>query len=356
MEHGFQKGSGRVGRSKSLEDKLKVQLAVNAHIRHRLTQYDSILAANKGQDAKFAAREMVYSQVLKIADSWRATGFQASNSKSRTSGPKGSAATLKANRQRRTERSKAQAPPADGAQVLSEALDGLHLIESPSAEGSHSEAAQRIAQKVARKAARRGHFKESTRELLRQYELDPSIEMSKKKKKEILHLQTVQKESLRRGYYPQSMDEIQVLTSANPMKRAGNRRLMITTNGVELEAREPEPRKIDRYVPDYGPSDDQPRKSRYPLTSSHQKPSNTPMYSRDLGDRPGDDRYVPTYGSNPTIDRRRNSRYPLRSNYQTPGHFHKDNNDERLGPIEEPTSEGRLVVEGPEWMDIDDIS
>lgn len=48
LEHGFQKGSGRVGRSQILEDRLKVQLAVNAHIRHRLTQYDSILAAHKG--------------------------------------------------------------------------------------------------------------------------------------------------------------------------------------------------------------------------------------------------------------------------------------------------------------------
>ncbi len=360
LEHGFRKGSGRVGRSKTLENKLKVQLAVNAHIRHRLTQYDSILAANKGQDAKLAAREIVYGQVIEIADSWRATSFQVSNPKLRTSAPKSSAATLEANRQRRTKRSNSQTPPADGTQVLSEALGGLRLIESQREKGSHSEATQRIAQKVARKAARKGHFKESTRELLRQYELDPSIEMSKKKKKEILHLQMVQKESLRRGNYPQNMNEIQVPTSANPMRRARNRRLRITTNGVELEPRElepkePEPREIDRYVPDNGPSDDQPRKSRYPLRSSHRKPSNTPMYSRDLGDRPGDDRYVPTYGLDPSIDRRRSSRYPLRSNYRTPDHFHTDN-DERLGPNEEPTSEGRLVVEDPEWMDIDDIS
>ena len=229
------------------------------------------------------------------------------------------------------------------------------MIESQREKGSQSEAAQRVAQKVARKAAREGRFKESTRELLRQYELDPSIEMSKKKKKEILHLQMVHKESLRRGNYPQNMNEIQVPISANPMKRAGNRRLRITTNGVELEARELEAREIDRYVPDYGPSDDQPRKSRYPLRSSHRKPSNTPMYSRDLGDRPGDERSMPTCGPNPSIDRRHSSRYPLRSNYRTPSHFHTDN-DERLGPIEEPTSEGRLVVEDPEWMDIDDIS
>lgn len=71
LKHGFEKGSGRVGRSKTLEDRLKVQLAVNAHIRHRMTNCDSILAANRGRDAKLAAREMVYDQVQAIADSWR---------------------------------------------------------------------------------------------------------------------------------------------------------------------------------------------------------------------------------------------------------------------------------------------
>lgn len=378
LEHGFQKGSGRVGRSKTLEDKLKVQLAVNAHIRHRLTQYDSILAANKEQNAKLAAREMVYNQIQAIADSWRATSSQTGNSKPPTSVPKGSASTLEANRQRRTTRSKAQTNPADEAQVLQEALDGLRLNGNQGEMGSRTEAAQRIAQKKAQKAARKGRFKETTRELLRQYELDPSIEMTKKKKKAVLRLQMEQNERPRKGKYTRNVHERQDSIPTTLKKRAVNRRLRVTANGVELEPIELdryvpdsglsndqtlEPRGNDRYVPDYGSSDDQPRKPRL-LRSNYQIPGNTPTNSRDLGDTPGDgvqlearrhDRYVPTYGPNFSIDPPRKSRYPLRSSHRTPGDFHNDN-EEGLGAIEEPTSEGRLLVEDLEWMDIDDIS
>ena len=123
LEHGFQKGSGRVGRSRQLEDRLKVQLAVNAHIRHRLTQYDSILAASKGRNAKLAARETVYGQVQAIADTWR-------DPNPRTPAPKDSAATLEANRQRRIRNSKAQKLTANEGQVLEEALSGLRLSEN----------------------------------------------------------------------------------------------------------------------------------------------------------------------------------------------------------------------------------
>ncbi|KAF6231807.1 hypothetical protein HO173_010109 [Letharia columbiana] len=358
LGHGFQKGSGRVGRSQILEDQLKVHLAVNAHIRHRLTQYDSILAANRGQDAKLAAREMVYGEVRAIADSWRATSSQTWNSNSRTSVPRGSAATLEANRQRRTQQSIAQTTPANEAQVLEEALSGLHLNENQREVGARTEAAQRRAQKVAQKLARKGRFRETTRDLLRQYELDPSIEMTKNKKKGVLRLQMEQKERRGKGKYPQKLHERQNPNPTNPKKREGYRRLKITANGVELE-----PRELDRYVPDDGPSVEQPHKPRL-LRSNYRKPGDTPTSSGDLGDTPGDgvqlearrhDRYVPNYGRSPSIDPPRKSRYPLRSSHQMTGDLDANNN-KRLGLIEETTSEGRLLVEDSEWMDIDNIS
>ena len=58
-----------------LEEKLRVNLATNAHIRHKLTAYDSILAeiasSEQRQHAKRAAREKINDQVQEIADSWR---------------------------------------------------------------------------------------------------------------------------------------------------------------------------------------------------------------------------------------------------------------------------------------------
>ena len=78
LEHGFLKGSGRVGRSTTLDEELKIELAVNAHIRHRFTDYESLYtqmkAANVNGDMKKMARTRVYDQVTKIAQSWRGTG------------------------------------------------------------------------------------------------------------------------------------------------------------------------------------------------------------------------------------------------------------------------------------------
>ncbi|MCJ1400912.1 hypothetical protein MMC11_004123 [Xylographa trunciseda] len=47
LEHGFQKGSGRVGRTTTLDEDHKVKLAVEAHIRHTFTPYDSLLRERK---------------------------------------------------------------------------------------------------------------------------------------------------------------------------------------------------------------------------------------------------------------------------------------------------------------------
>ena len=67
-----------MGRSTTLDDELKIELAVNAHIRHRFTDYDSLYnemkAANVSGDMKKIARTRVYDQVTKTAQSWRGIG------------------------------------------------------------------------------------------------------------------------------------------------------------------------------------------------------------------------------------------------------------------------------------------
>ena len=355
LEHGFQKGSGRVGRSRTLEDKLKVQLAVNAHIRHRLTQYDSILAANKGPDAKLTAREMVYGQVQAIADTWR-------DSKSRMPAPRNPAATLEANRQRRIRESEARRTTANEAQLLEEALGGLRLSENEREAAARIEAARRREQKKAEKVARR------------------ASSGNKKKRKVDLHPHGEQKGRPRKGGYPQNMHENQDRNPIEPTHGKENRRLRITANGVGLE-----PKEIDGYVPVYEPDNEQPPKPRlmrrdYPIfdntTTKNDKPSDcmglvskghdscVPTYSAIPSiDPPGKpryplrnshDRYVSASKPNPSISSPRNSRYPLRSNYRTTGTA--DTNGKGLDPTGQSTSADRLMVEDAVWMDIDDIS
>ena len=371
LEHGFQKGSGRVGRSQTLEDESKVQLAVNAHIRHRLTQYDSILAANKGQDVKLAAREMVHGQVQAIADSWRATGSQARFKKSWTFVPKDSAATLEANRQRRAQQNKAQITPANEAQVLEEALGGLHLNETQHEAETRAKAAQQRAQKMAQRVAlkaKKPHFSDFTRNLLRQYELDPSTEISKNQRRKILRLQMEQKQRHGKHKELQKVHERRDTSPVKSTKRGRNRKLRVTVNGVELE-----PRELDRYVSEYRPSDDrrsedqpsddEPPKPRL-LRSNFRKRGEISTDSGDLRDAPGDggqrearrqDRYVPTDGPGSRNYPPHNSPYPLRSRHQATGKPHISN-DEGLCSNQEATGEGRLLVEDSEWMDFDDIS
>lgn len=78
LEHGFLKGSGLVGRSMILDEKIKIELAVNAHIRHQFTNYDSLYSQMKADNAtgdlKKTARASVYDQVKEIAQSWRELG------------------------------------------------------------------------------------------------------------------------------------------------------------------------------------------------------------------------------------------------------------------------------------------
>lgn len=349
LEHGFQKGSGRVGRSKKIEDQLKVQLAVNAHIRHRLTPYDSILAANRGQYDKLAARDMVYSQVEEIADSWRATSFQPQISqipRRQTTGSHGSATTLDANRRRRVRRSNKQLASPDEAQSLREAFGGLRLMENQTETVARAEAARRLAQKVARKVAHKDRLQSTTRDV-RQPKLDLSVKSTKEGKRRA-----------GKGKRSQEVQERGDSIPPNPAKREEYRRLMITAHGVELE-----PRQIDTDVPEFELSHDEPRTPRL-LRSNYRTAASTPEGRGDLSNMPGNgvmleakgrDTNVPTYGSRPNIEAPRQSRYPLRSSHRTTSGVHAKN-DASEGTIEEPSANTRTVVEESEWMDMDEIS
>ena len=76
LEHGFQKGSGRVGRATKLDEGERIELAVHAHARHNFTDYDSYLieqrkAGDRGLSPRDKARKRVHKQVKSIANSWR---------------------------------------------------------------------------------------------------------------------------------------------------------------------------------------------------------------------------------------------------------------------------------------------
>lgn len=67
MDHAFLKGSGRVGRTGMTTDKRKASLAVEAHIRHTHTPYDSLL---DGGMERSDARKKVWPTVKAIKKSW----------------------------------------------------------------------------------------------------------------------------------------------------------------------------------------------------------------------------------------------------------------------------------------------
>lgn len=67
LGHSFLKGSGRVGRTTTTTDKRKAALAVEAHIRHKHTPYESLLASGKSREK---ARESVWPSVQAIKKAW----------------------------------------------------------------------------------------------------------------------------------------------------------------------------------------------------------------------------------------------------------------------------------------------
>ncbi|KJK63014.1 Uncharacterized conserved protein DUF2293 [Aspergillus parasiticus SU-1] len=67
LNHAFLKGSGRVGRTATQSDERKADLAVEAHIRHTHTPYESMLHAGAGREE---ARDAVWGLVKAIKTAW----------------------------------------------------------------------------------------------------------------------------------------------------------------------------------------------------------------------------------------------------------------------------------------------
>ncbi|KAJ5746894.1 uncharacterized protein N7511_008590 [Penicillium nucicola] len=68
LNHAFLKGSGRVGRTSKISDKHRIQLAVEAHIRHVKTDYDKLL--DEGVE-RHKARKLVWGEVQAIERAWQ---------------------------------------------------------------------------------------------------------------------------------------------------------------------------------------------------------------------------------------------------------------------------------------------
>ncbi|KAM5436337.1 hypothetical protein MferCBS31731_006030 [Microsporum ferrugineum] len=69
LNHAFLKGSRRVGRSgKIANEKDKVRLAVEAHIRHVHTEYDDMIRRGLTRER---ARENIWDEVAIVRDSWK---------------------------------------------------------------------------------------------------------------------------------------------------------------------------------------------------------------------------------------------------------------------------------------------
>ncbi|KAM0525515.1 hypothetical protein ACHAPE_000222 [Trichoderma viride] len=67
LRHALRKRSGRVGRTGKLDLDRKAYLAVQAHIRHRHTDYDKITKASKDRDA---ARDATRAEVSRVLVEW----------------------------------------------------------------------------------------------------------------------------------------------------------------------------------------------------------------------------------------------------------------------------------------------
>ena len=79
LAHAFLKGSGRVGRTTTLNDDQKFRAAVAAHIRHTKTPYESLLRQGRQSSGKEAntevyrarARHLIQAQLDEILNRWR---------------------------------------------------------------------------------------------------------------------------------------------------------------------------------------------------------------------------------------------------------------------------------------------
>ncbi|KAI9368426.1 hypothetical protein BJX61DRAFT_546553 [Aspergillus egyptiacus] len=71
LDHAFLKGSGRVGRTSTTSDEHKATLAVEAHIRHKHTPYETLLREGRSREE---ARKGVWETVRAIRDAWKGHG------------------------------------------------------------------------------------------------------------------------------------------------------------------------------------------------------------------------------------------------------------------------------------------
>ncbi|KAI4153741.1 MAG: hypothetical protein LQ340_002130 [Diploschistes diacapsis] len=75
--HGFEKGSGRVGRTGTIESDEKVTLAVIAYARHNFTPYEEHIRefrrGMEGNKAKPLAREAIRDQLQEVLTAWRSS-------------------------------------------------------------------------------------------------------------------------------------------------------------------------------------------------------------------------------------------------------------------------------------------
>ena len=71
LDHGFKKGSRRVGRTGLLDGEEKVRLAVRAHVRHVWTDYDELMRAGVGREK---ARGLVAEPMEEVIREWTAGG------------------------------------------------------------------------------------------------------------------------------------------------------------------------------------------------------------------------------------------------------------------------------------------
>ncbi|OXV10361.1 hypothetical protein Egran_01878 [Elaphomyces granulatus] len=97
LQHAYMKGSGRVGRKRTVKDERKIRLAVEAHIRHAHTEYKDMLEA--GVDRQ-TARDRVWDSVQDLRDKWggsdnklKARSTERGVKKARATGLKSAAAT-----------------------------------------------------------------------------------------------------------------------------------------------------------------------------------------------------------------------------------------------------------------------
>ena len=67
LRHTLQKRSGRVGRTTTLPFEKSIGLAVRAHIRHTLTNYDDLLKTGSSREK---AREKIRREVEVVAAQW----------------------------------------------------------------------------------------------------------------------------------------------------------------------------------------------------------------------------------------------------------------------------------------------